>query len=85
MPGDLPPPSPPAEKASASKDWLSRHLSHRVHFLDKRKRCELAHIAVARPGVTLILGNELKSAGGPNESRAGRSCLTLPFDYRPSS
>ena len=54
-------------------------------FLDDRKQCELAHIAVTRLRVTLMPGNELKSAEGPNESRAGCNYLALPFDYRSSS
>jgi len=73
----------PAEMATPSPD----DRFHRCAYPQwaPPKPCELAHIAVARPHVTLMLGNELKSAGVQNESRAGRNCLTLPFDYRPSS
>src|SRR5262249_61816229 len=79
---DRPPKTKPPQPSPA---WLFRHFPDRVHFLDNRKRCELAHIAVARLHATLMPGNELKSTGGPNESCAGRNCLILSFDYRVSS
>jgi hypothetical protein len=64
------PRKPPQPQASALPG-----LPSRVHFLDNRRHCELAHIATAHLRVTLMPGNELKSTGAQMKELAAAIAL----------